>query len=96
MEERRERFIPDRELETVEIDVKNKRFLINGREFGKDAREFSLRCHVSKDDDKWWEVVLQMVTDVTYFANYDIDGKITSKRERHPKKSDAANDYSAK
>lgn len=94
--ERRERFIPDRELETVEIDVKNKKFLINGREFGKDAREFSLHCHVSKDDDKWWEVVLQMVTDVTYFANYDIDGKITSKKERHPKESDTANDYSAK
>lgn len=91
MKERRERFIPDRELETIEIDVKNKKFLVNGREFGKDAREFSLRCHASKDYDKWWEVALTMVTDVTYLANYDISGEITSNYLQHPKNSDAAN-----
>lgn len=92
MVSRRERFIPDAELETVEIDVKNKRFLVNGREFGKDATEFSLRCHTSKDDDKWWQLALRISTDVTYFANYDIDGNVTSSGERHLKESDAAKD----
>lgn len=91
MDKRRERFIPDRELKTIEIDVKNKRLLVNGREFGKDATEFSLHCHVSKDDDKWWEIALRIATDVTYFANYDIEGNMTSNGERHPNKSDAAN-----
>ncbi|MCM1233498.1 MAG: hypothetical protein NC489_25565 [Ruminococcus flavefaciens] len=91
MEERRERFIPDRELETVEIDVKNKKLRVNGREFGKDATAFSLSCNALQDTDKWWEVTLRIATDVTYFASYDIDGKITSSEERHPKESDATN-----
>lgn len=92
MEKRRERFIPDRELETVEIDVKNKIFRVNGREFGKDALEFSLHCHTSENDDEWWQVLLRLRTDVTYHANFDIDGKMTSEEERHPNKSDAEND----
>lgn len=81
MLKRRERFIPDAELETIEIDVKNKKFLVNGREFGKDATEFSLHCHTSQDDGKWWQISLNIRTDVTYLANYDIDGKQTSAEE---------------
>lgn len=92
MDGRRERFIPAIELETVEIDVKNKVFRVNGRDFGKDALEFSLRCHASNNDDEWFKISLRINTDVTYLANYDIDGKVTSTEERHPKNSDAAND----
>ena len=82
MEKRRERIIPDVELETVEIDVKNKTFKVNGREFGKDATEFSLNCHTSHNDGEWWKVKLSIMTEVSYLANYDIDGKQTSAEER--------------
>lgn len=78
---RRERFIPDAELETVEIDVKNKIFKVNGREFGKDATSFSLDCHTSPNDGEWWKVSLGIETTVSYLANYDIDGKRTSMDE---------------
>lgn len=79
---RRERFIPDAELETIEIDVKNKIFRVNGRDFGKDATEFSLNCHTSKNDGEWWQVALSIDTTVTYLTNYDIDGKQTSAEEK--------------
>lgn len=79
---RRERFIPDVELETVEIDVKNKVFRVNGRDFGKDATKFSLDCHTSDNDGEWWKVALNIDTTVTYLANYDIEGKQTSAEER--------------
>lgn len=82
MVKRRERFIPDVELETIEIDVKNKIFKVNGREFGKDATSFSLSCHTSPNDGEWWQVSLGIKTTVTYLANYDIDGKQTSAEER--------------
>ena len=81
MDKRRERFIPDAELETVEIDVKNKIFKVNGREFGKDATSFSLDCHISPNDGEWWKVSLGIQTTVAYLANYDIDGKRTSMDE---------------
>ncbi len=79
---RRERFIPDVELKTIEIDVKNKIFRVNGRDFGKDAKNFYLRCHTSPNDGEWWQVELGINTIVTYLANYDIEGKQTSAEER--------------
>lgn len=82
MEKTRERFIPISELETVEIDVKNKVFRVNGREFGKDATQFSLFCHVSPNDGEWWKMSLSIDTSVTYLANYDIDGKQMSAEKR--------------
>jgi len=81
MPTKRERFIPDVELETIEIDVKNKIFRVNGKDFGKDAKQFSLLCHTSPNDGEWWKVKLDIDTTVSYLANYDIHGKQTAAEE---------------
>lgn len=75
------KYIPDVELKTIEIDVKNRKFLVNGKEFGKDAHRLTLCCNASSDVEKWWQIALNIEANVTYLANYDIDGKQTSAEE---------------
>lgn len=82
MEKMRERFIPTSELETLEIDVKNKVFRVNGRDFGKDATQFLLHCNPSGNPGEFWHMSFSIDTTATYIANYDIEGKPTSAIER--------------
>lgn len=92
MEKTNKLTIPPRELKTVEIDVEHKRFLVNGEDFGKDARGFVLSCSTSHSEECWFNVCLEIITGVKYSSGYDLNGKMTSNEERHPKGSDAAND----
>lgn len=80
-------FVPH-ELKTIEIDVENKIFKVNGEDFGKNCNGFSISCSTG-DRDNWFNVTMRIDTEVK-FANYDFCGKMTSNGERHPKESDAA------
>ncbi len=84
--------IPPRELKTVEIDVEKKIFRVNGEDFGREATGFTLSCGGARNNEHWFNVVLEICTNITYLTSYDTKGKMTSTEERHPKESDAAND----
>lgn len=85
--------VPPRELKTVEIDVEKKIFRVNGEDFSK-VTGFNLSCKpaLSEHEKDWFGVVLNVESDIKYISEYDIRGKMTSQKERHPKKSDAASD----
>ena len=39
-----EELLPIEKLETLSIDIANKKFLINGKDFGKRCRRISIEC----------------------------------------------------
>ena len=83
--------IPPRELKTVEIDVENKVFRVNGEDFGKVVEGFTLSCLSHEDKEKdWFNVTLQLVDRLTYTNGYDINGNLTSEYEWKHNKENAA------
>ncbi len=83
--------IPPRELKTVEIDVENKVFRVNGEDFGKVVEGFTLSCLIHEDKEKdWFNVTLQLVDRLTYTNGYDINGSLTSEYEWKHNKENAA------
>lgn len=71
--------IPPRELKTVEIDVENKIFRVNGEDFGKVVEGFTLSCIGHENKEKgWFFVTLRLVSRLTYTNGYDINGNLTS------------------
>lgn len=57
------------ELETIEIDVKKRKFLINGKSFGR-----SLGFTLSLDTRDGYKAEMQIGTNVE-FAGYEMSGK---------------------
>ena len=56
------------ELESIEIDVKNKIFKVNGEDFGKRCLGFNIYCDASE-----WYIKMEMDKEII-FANYNMDG----------------------
>lgn len=83
--------IPPRQLKTVEIDVENKIFRVNGEDFGRVAEGFTLSCLRKENKEKdWFCVTMQLVDRITYTNGYDIDGNLTSEYEWGKSKEIAA------
>lgn len=74
--------VPPRELKTVEIDVENKIFRVNGEDFSK-VTGFNLSCNPSLNDCEkdWFKVILSLESNIRYLNEYDINGNLTSENE---------------
>ena len=74
--------VPPRELKTVEIDVENKIFRVNGEDFSK-VTGFNLSCKPSSSDREkdWFKVILSLESNIRYLNEYDINGNLTSENE---------------
>ena len=73
--------IPPRELKTVEIDVENKVFRVNGEDFSK-VTGFKLSCTSTRDSEKdLFQVLLSLESNIRYLNEYDINGNLTSENE---------------
>lgn len=74
-------FLPH-ELKTIEIDVENKIFRINGEDFGSHCAGFNLWCNKeTKDPTKdWFNVDMRVDASLRFGAKYDVDGKKTSEK----------------
>lgn len=57
-----ELFVP-KGLEKIEVDVKNKIFKINGKDFGEGCSGFTITCRPDK-----WEVRAEVDTTVTFLS----------------------------
>lgn len=66
------------ELQTIEVDVKNKIFRVNGENFGDDCTGFTIGCN-SRKTDNFFDITMRIATDINY-ASYDESGKKTSDR----------------
>ena len=62
--------LPPRELGTLFIDVKNKKFLINGEEFGKRCKSITIRCNPPE-----WEFRVIIDRPIEFRATFDSNGK---------------------
>ncbi len=67
-------FIPH-ELKTLEVDVEKKLFRVNGEDFGKDCREFSINCN-----SDGWRIRMEMDARVVY-EGFSRTGTLTGKTE---------------
>jgi hypothetical protein len=56
-------------LETIEIDVKNKVFKVNGEDFGERCLSFDIHC-----DAYEWDIRLEMTKEII-FGNYGMNGE---------------------
>lgn len=85
-------FVPH-ELKTIEVDVEKKIFRVNGEDFGKGCTGFQIFCNANHTKDNgMYSVYMEIESNIRFLGDYDADGKMMSKEERHPKESDAAND----
>lgn len=60
--------LPIQKLETLSIDIANKRFLINGKDFGKSCKRISIECVPPK-----WKI--KVVIDKPAVFTFDLSGK---------------------
>ena len=61
--------LPPQKLETLFIDIENKKFLINGKEFGKKCRHVSITCTPPE-----WRVQVIIHRPIEFISEYNLDG----------------------
>ena len=67
------------ELKTIEVDVENKIFRVNGEEFGENCTGFSIDCSSIRDVDNFLRIEMRIDTEVVY-SSYNQKGEKTSDR----------------
>ena len=63
------KLLPIQKFETLSIDVANKTFLINGKEFGKKCKRISIECVPPK-----WKIKVTIEQPMEFFFN--LNGEI--------------------
>ena len=58
------------ELKTIEVDVENKIFRINGEDFGEGCLEFTITCNPDE-----WNITMRTTQDII-FSTYHNNGNI--------------------
>ena len=61
--------LPPQKLETLFIDVKNKQFLLNGKEFGKRCEHISITCSPPN-----WRVQVIIHRAIEFTSEYNLNG----------------------
>lgn len=63
-----ENFIP-KELKTLEIDIENKTFKINGENFGQKCQYLKIECLPPE-----WKFKVSVTKSIEFYGKYDIKG----------------------
>lgn len=65
---------PPQKLETLFIDVKNKKFLLNGKEFGKKCEHITITC-----SPPTWKIQVIINRPIEFTSEYNLQGNKNSK-----------------
>ena len=61
---------PPQKLKTLFIDIKNKRFLLNGKEFGKKCKNITITCSPPS-----WNIQVIINRPIEFTSEYNLDGE---------------------